>query len=447
MASLLLKNDPYYCQFYYLGRRYTVTIGEVGNDEAEDFAGSVGQLLRRIKQRLIQVPAGVAITDFVVAGGKVTPVEEAAAPPEPTSYAAFREKYLDAHRHGAMEDNSFQTVAMHLRHFERTLGPKFPLRQLTLADLQRHVTTRAKKLYRGRRLSPVTLRKEVATFRAAWNWSALNGLVAGPFPSKGLVYPKGDEKPPFMTRVEVERRLTSDMKGAERAALWDGLYLTQAELPELLGYVKAHAAHPWVYPLFSFVAHTGARRREALRALVSDVDFEAMTVLVREKKRSRKQRTTRRVPLTPFLAGVLRDWLAAHSGGPALFCQAGEVPRSKKRSRTTGHRSQGDRPTSEKGRLATVRRRNLPAAGTLTKDEAHDHMKRTLGGSKWAVVKGFHVLRHSFISACASKGVDQRLIDEWTGHSTEEQRRRYRHLYPTTQRAAIQGVFSTSEGE
>jgi hypothetical protein len=37
--------------------------------------------------------------------------------------------------------------------------------------------------------------------------------------------------------------------------------------------------------------------------------------------------------------------------------------------------------------------------------------------------------------------VDQRLIDEWAGHSTEEQRRRYRHLYPTTQQEAINRVF------
>jgi hypothetical protein len=70
----------------------------VGKDEAEDFAGSVGQLLRRIKQKLITVPAGVAITEFVVSGGKGTQVEEAAAPLEPVSSAAFRQTYLDAPR-------------------------------------------------------------------------------------------------------------------------------------------------------------------------------------------------------------------------------------------------------------------------------------------------------------------------------------------------------------
>src|SRR5262249_26294574 len=155
----------------------------------------------------------------------------------------------------------------------------------------------------------------------------------------------------------------------------------------------------------------------------------------------RKQRTTRRVPLTPFLAGVLKGWLAVHPGGPALFCQGGAVGRSRKRSRTTGHKGEKTRASSLKGRLAAVRKREVPAASALTRDEAHDHLKRTLAGSKWEVVPGWHCLRHSFISACASKAVDQRLIDEWTGHSTEEQRKRYRHLYPSTQQEAIATVF------
>ena len=81
------------------------------------------------------------------------------------------------------------------------------------------------------------------------------------------------------------------------------------------------------------------------------------------------------------------------------------------------------------------------AAAAVTRDECHDHFKRALASTKWEVVRGLHTLRHSFISACASKGVDQRLIDEWAGHSTEEQRKRYRHLVPSVQRAALEGVF------
>jgi integrase len=96
-------------------------------------------------------------------------------------------------------------------------------------------------------------------------------------------------------------------------------------------------------PVFSFAAHTGARRSEILRALVSDVDFAGNTVLVREKKRSRAQGTTRRVPLTPFPKKVRKAWLAIHPGGPAVFCQAGEIPRRKidplDSSRAAGPRS------------------------------------------------------------------------------------------------------------
>lgn len=94
-----------------------------------------------------------------------------------------------------------------------------------------------------------------------------------------------------------------------------------------------------------------------------------------------------------------------------------------------------------KDRLAGVRDRERPGILPLTEDEARQHLKRTLAGSEWEVVRGYHVLRHSFISACASRGIDQRLIDEWVGHQTGEQRRRYRHLYPGVQAEAIRSVF------
>jgi integrase len=171
---------------------------------------------------------------------------------------------------------------------------------------------------------------------------------------------------------------------------------------------------PWVYPMFCFAAHTGARRSEMLRALVSDVDFAGGTVVIHEKKKAHDRRTTRRVPLTLFLASVLQEWLSINPSGQYLFSQNAKVPRSRtKRS----------------------------AATPITPDEAHDHFKRTLTESKWDVIRGWHIFRHSFISLCASRAVDQRLIDEWVGHQTEEQRKRYRHLLPSMQQEAIRSVF------
>jgi integrase len=57
--------------------------------------------------------------------------------------------------------------------------------------------------------------------------------------------------------------------------------------------------------------------------------------------------------------------------------------------------------------------------------------------SKWSVLRGYHVLRHSFASNLARHGVDQYKIDEFMGHQTDEMRRRYRHLFPEDRKSAI----------
>jgi integrase len=145
------------------------------------------------------------------------------------------------------------------------------------------------------KISTVTNRKEIASFRAAWNWGLPMNLTRGIFPNRGLRYPKADEKPPFMTWAEVKRAIAH---GGTASDLCDCLYLLPDELAELLQYVKE------------------------------------------------------------------------------------------------------------------------------------------------TVLRGWHTLRHSFISACASKGVDQRLIDECSGHSTEEQRKRYRHLFAEVQQNARNTAFS-----
>jgi integrase len=118
------------------------------------------------------------------------------------------------------------------------------------------------------------------------------------------------------------------------------------------------------------------------------------------------------------------------------------VARSKKRSRTTGHQNGEGRATTLNGRLATVKRRQeSPGPGPLTVGEIHDHFKRTLAGSRWAVVRGLHTLRHSVASCLAAAGVDQRIIDDMLGHVSEEMRRRYRHLTPQVKSQAVLAVF------
>ncbi len=423
MAFLERRGDWFRLIFKYDGRRYTHSLHTQDERVAFALKGCVERTILQLQQRLLVAPDGGDLKEFILSGGQVAkplsprdlPREEVLRP-EPVTLGRFRERYLDTLSIGAVEESTYGTTAMHLRHVEKTLGEGFPLPSLSLADLQGHVNRRARqKGIRGRPLSPTTIKKEVATLWAAWNWGAQSGLLTGLFPHKGLKYPKATEKPPFQTWAEIERQISAGgLSPAEEQDLWDCLFLTLAEVEELLAFVKGAAVQPWVYPLFCFVAHTGARRSEAIRAKLADLDLDGGAVRIQERKRSHERHTSRRVPLSAFLAGVLRDWLVVHPGTPQLFCQQAGVFRSKKK------------------RLA---------ATPITRDEAHDHFKRTLAGSKWKVLRGYHVLRHSFASNCAMKGVDQRLINAWLGHQTEEMVQRYRHLFPTQERQALRAVF------
>jgi integrase len=435
MASLQIREGSYRILFRYQGKLHSLTLGKVEQQEAEHKAKQADYLLMRLKQGLLALPEGTDIIAFIENDGKPLAPERSlpSAPRESVSFGHLKDQFLATHGNGSLEANSVYTCKIHLSHFCRFLGDGSTVDGLSLAELQAYVNHRAESV-----VSPVTIRKEIATVRAAWNWAEPMGLTSGKFPGRGLRYPKIDEKPPFMTMAEIQRQISL---GRDAEPLWEALYLQASELTELLRCVKKQAAHPWIYPLFCFAAYTGSRRSEILRATVADVDFNGNTVLVREKKRSRGERTTRRVPLTQFLKRALQDWLKVHPGGPALFCHGTTVARSKKRSRTTGYRSGKKRPSSLKGRLALVTSREQPAATALTRNEVHDHFKRVLAGTKWEQMRGLHCLRNSFISACASKGVDQRLVQEWAGHMNESTSRRYRHLYPSTQQEAITRVF------
>ena len=145
---------------------------------------------------------------------------------------------------------------------------------------------------------------------------------------------------------------------------------------------------------------------------MSDVDLEADTIRLRERKRDKERQTMRTVPLSPLTRDVLQEWLAHHPGGSHTFCN---------------------------GRFAGLDQD--VEAEPMSPDEATYHLRQTLEGSRWSRVRGWHVLRHSFISNCVAKGIDQRIIDTWSGHQTDEMRRRYTHLLPSTQQDAIRMVF------
>ena len=444
MAAIEERCGRFRIHFRWHGRQHKLALGKVSAEEAASKAAQVDYLLMRLKQRLIELPPGIDIVEFVQFDGKPpADLQEVSAESRELTLTGFRDRYLATHR-DSLEDRTIEGIELHFKHLTSALGERFPIRELKLADLQGYVDRRAKaKGMGGRRLSSATIKKELVTLRTAWNWAEKMGMVTGRFPYHGLRYPKSSEKPPFQTIDEIERRLNAGgITTAQRKELWESLYLRTPEIAELLAYAKEHAAHPWIFPMICMAAHTGARRSELARMLVTDVDFDGGSVTIREKKRVRGKDSTRRAPLTTGLKESLQAWLAVHPGGNTLFCHAGPVERSRKRSRTTGHQSGTGRAKTLGERLATVHeRQNRPEAGPLTPRELHDHFRRTLRGGKWKVVRGLHVLRHSVASCLAAAGVDQRIIDDILGHQSLEMQRRYRHLTPQVKSQAVLAVF------
>jgi integrase len=322
--------------------------------DAESLLGTVESTLLAIERGWLTVPDGADLGDFLISGGK------SAAPltvPRTLKLSELFQRYFESLPEGSLEDSTLYVMRLHEKQLYCFFGKSFAVQKLTTADLQRYVDKRSKdKGRRGRKVTPVTIKKAVITLRTVWNWGVKHSLVAGRFPHSGVKYPKLAEKPPFQTWPEIEQQIVrGGLTDAEQADLWDCLFLTLPEIAELLKYVREHARHSFLYPMFAVAAHTGARRSELVRSRLADVDLSARVLTIHERKRNQSMRTTRRVPLSPFLVGVLRDWLADHPGGYATFCLDAGVSRSRKRA-------EGVR--------------------ALTRDEAHDHFKRTLAGSK-----------------------------------------------------------------
>ena len=403
MASLQLRSGSWRVIFRHKGLQHFVTVGEVEETEAQGVKARYEYLLRLLKQRLLTLPSGMDIVTFLRHDGKPADATAESSGPEIT-FAKIRDGYLKTIGNGSVENNTLYTSKIHLAHLAGTLGERFLIASLTHADLQRHVSRRSG-------IAAITIKKELDTLRSAWNWAKRMGYVQNDFPGAGLVYPKGKEKLPFMTWSEIERRIAS---GGEPEELWECLFLREKEIDKFLDFVQQRKAPVWVYGLCVMAAHTGARRSEMLRAERQDVDYEAGIITIREKKRVRGKITTRRVPISSRLKEAL-DSLPAVNGH--LFGELSVQSVQKAFMRVVGKHTSGAKNGETKTRTEAKRR------------------------TKWSVLKGYHVLRHSFISALANKGIDQRIIDELVGHQTEAMRRRYRHLYPQTIANAVKQVF------
>ncbi len=422
MAFLENRNGKFRLKFRFRGKQISRSLKTANEQKASLAKGQIERNQELVSLGLLQVPDDCDIFDFFLIGKvkdeqaeKNNGKDRKKRVAKGLSIERLFKMYFDAFLKESIEENSFSMLQTHRNNLERLIGKRTSVATFGTGDIQKYVDKRSKEPGRRGPIKPVTIRKEVTTLSTIFRWAVSNGYLKAAPEKKEIRYPKGKQKPPFQTWEEIERKINRGGLSEDQVAeLWECLFLDISQIAELLEHVKQHARHDFIYPAFAFAAHTGARRSEVARSQVSDIDFESEMITIRELKRVRGMESTRRVPMSPFLKQVLADWLKKHPGGQMTFCMPEYVCFSKK-EREIGSQ--------------------------LTPDEMHDHFERTLAGDKWEVLHGWHTLRHSFCSNCASAGVEQRIINEWVGHQTDDMVRRYRHLFPNKQRQAIQSVF------
>lgn len=409
MASL--RKDPvsgiFRIRFRFDQRAFNRSLKTKDKKNARSILARVEETIRLIEQGRIEIPANADIAKFILSDGKC---DSTKSKPKAVSLKQLLKIYQKRLPDAAKEPLTVALENTHIKNFIRLLKAGKSANAISQSDLQHYVEKRLKEKRAGKPISPETVKREMDTFRSIWNWAKME-YVGGESPTTGLLIAKADAKPPFMTWEEIERRLSrGGVSKDQESEMWASLYLKTGQIKEMLEYAKNKNRYPFIHPMLTFVAYSGVRRSEMMRSQIDDFDFDSRTVLIREKKRSRSQATTyRRVDMADTLIKVMKAWFSNHPGGQFAFCmpvRSGQTPKP------------------------------------LSRDQARDQFRRTFYKSKWEKVRGFHVLRHSFASNLASKGVDQRIIDLWMGHQTEAMRLRYRHLLPSSRASAIERLFT-----
>lgn len=412
MASLHQddRTGKWILAFRWEGQQYRRSCETTGNSKAEAIKARVEDTIRLLRQGRIQIPKGADPGIWIMTDGKLErkPTNNGNGPLTVGSVcAAYYEDQVDK------AETTLVGERVHIKHIKRILGADGRFALLSLQRMQNYVNRRTKEDNRsGAKVSGKTVKKELTTFMQIWDWARQRGYVDGPCPIKdpgrprkwAVKIPKPEETERFMTWSEIERRIArGGLSDGQQKELWKYLFLDETQVEELLTYVEETATHPFIYPMFALVGYTGMRRSEMCRSVIDDFKLDDDFVVVRERKR-RKDRasTTRDVPLRPALKQITKSWLTQHPGGQYTIAASLAMPRRKARVQF----------------------------GMLTKDEAQYHFRQTLAGSKWEVVRGFHVLRHSFGAICTRAGIPMNVIAKWMGHTTEEMMRLYQHLFP-----------------
>lgn len=405
MASLVKGSSGVYnVSFRWQGTQYLKSTKSRSIREARAVQSRIDETINALRTGRIpnpEAPQGVNMGDYILSGCSLSARLESITLKDASE--AYKTDSMDK------EHTTRKGEAKHLRHICRVLGDNTKLDRIDLKALKRYVSERMTKETKGKGrthkpASGATVHKELLTFTQLWQWAKREHYVKDECPVKdpdnsrkwAIRLPKSVDKEPFMTWTEIEQRIQRENIATDKQSkLWSRLYLDETEVAALLEHVKERAdkgSYPFMYAAFLLAADAGMRRSEIMNALVSDVRLDDNRLIIHERKRDKsKAGTTRVVPLTARLKSCLASLIENRTNGAFLIVDANGEP--------------------------------------LTEDNATHYFKRMLEGSKWSVVRGYHVLRHSFGSIALRKGIPIQVTAKWMGHTTMEMIELYQKTY------------------
>lgn len=242
----------------------------------------------------------------------------------------------------------------------KTLGAGFRLDHLSELAIEKHKRRRV-----GEGKAPATVNRELVTLKHFLN----NAVEWGWIPRRPKI--KLLQEPPARVRW---------LTDAERAALSSAL-----AKPQRVAFRRVCAA----------ALLSGQRLGKLVTLARADVDLAAGVMTIRDMRKGGRIKTSH-VPISPALATVLVEAMAAAPDSPAVFCA----------NRTRGGKL---RPYSRNGASSLFARIVRQALG----EEADLH---------------FHDLRHDFATRLVRAGNGLQVIADLLGHSSLAMTQRYAHL-------------------
>jgi len=233
MASLEL--DPasgrYRVRFRYKDQAYKRSLRTKQRRVAMATLGQVEETLRLLELGMTEVPSQVEVGAFIISGAR-SRRKKIPHSPVRTLSDLFR-IYQEELPPRAKEERTLEGERLHFKHLLRHLKPTTKTATLSGGNVQRYVELRSKDKYRNRFVGPDTIKKEISTLRLVWNWAKKQGYLDTRPPVDRIIYPKRDEKPPFMTMAEIGRIIERGGISEHRETeLWESLYLTKEVLQE-----------------------------------------------------------------------------------------------------------------------------------------------------------------------------------------------------------------------